>query len=152
VREIDRDDVADQAVADLQNLASGGGDAPHGKFVHLYINGLYWGLYDAHERPDDSFPRAIVMHATVGEAIPSLNWLANPASEVSVHYLVDRDGTVYQMVSEDLRAWHAGPSYYNGINDWNSFSVGIEMVNRNDGVDPYSPALMASVKNLVHRL
>src|SRR6185295_11776053 len=50
--------VADQAVADLQNLSSGGGDAPHGKFVHLYINGLYWGLYDAHERPDDSFAAA----------------------------------------------------------------------------------------------
>ena len=47
--------VADQVVADLQNLSSGGGDAPHGKFVHLYINGLYWGLYNAHERPDDSF-------------------------------------------------------------------------------------------------
>lgn len=47
--------VTDQVVSDLQNLASGGGDAPHGKFVHLYINGLYWGLYNVHERPDENF-------------------------------------------------------------------------------------------------
>ena len=32
-----------------------GGRRPHGKYVHLYLNGLYWGLYNVHERPDDSF-------------------------------------------------------------------------------------------------
>lgn len=47
--------VTDQVVSDLQNAASGGGDAPHGKYVHLYLNGLYWGLYNVHERPDDAF-------------------------------------------------------------------------------------------------
>jgi hypothetical protein len=45
--------VSDQAISDLQNLA--GGHAAHGKFVHLYLNGLYWGLYNLHERTDDSF-------------------------------------------------------------------------------------------------
>ena len=38
---------------DLQ-LATGNA-APHGGFVHLYINGLYWGLYNPFERPDASF-------------------------------------------------------------------------------------------------
>lgn len=46
--------VTDQVTADLQNAASGIG-AAHGKYVHLYINGLYWGLYNAHERPDEQF-------------------------------------------------------------------------------------------------
>lgn len=46
--------VTDQVVSDLQNAARGG-DAPHGKYVHLYLNGLYWGLYNVHERPDDAF-------------------------------------------------------------------------------------------------
>lgn len=46
--------VTDQVVSDLQNLASGRG-AAHGKYVHLYLNGMYWGLYNVHERPDDSF-------------------------------------------------------------------------------------------------
>jgi hypothetical protein len=45
--------VTDQVVSDLQNLA--GGRAPHGKYVHLYLNGMYWGLYNLHERPDESF-------------------------------------------------------------------------------------------------
>lgn len=45
--------INDQAVADLINQA--GGDSPHGRFVHLYINGMYWGVYNAHERPDSRF-------------------------------------------------------------------------------------------------
>ncbi len=45
--------VRDQFVADLQNES--GGLAPHGRFVHLYLNGLYWGQYGLHERPDASF-------------------------------------------------------------------------------------------------
>ena len=99
-------------------------------------------------RPTGTVPNAIVLHATVGEAGPSLNWLANPNSGVSIHYLIDRAGTVYQMVSESLRAWHAGPSFYNGLSDWNNFSVGIEMVNHNDGVDPYDPPLIEACRKL----
>lgn len=47
--------VTDQVVADLQNFASGGGIAPHGKYVHLYLDGVYWGLYNLHERADEHF-------------------------------------------------------------------------------------------------
>ena len=45
--------VRDQFVADLQNQM--GGHAPHGIHVHVYINGLYWGLHTLHERPDEHF-------------------------------------------------------------------------------------------------
>ena len=45
--------VRDQFVADLQNQM--GGYAPHGIHVHVYINGLYWGIYTLHERPDEHF-------------------------------------------------------------------------------------------------
>lgn len=45
--------IHDQVVADLSNLADG--EAAHGRWVHLYINGLYWGIYNAHERPSDGF-------------------------------------------------------------------------------------------------
>ena len=93
-------------------------------------------------RPPDAGIRAIVLHATVGEADSSLAWLTNPISYVACHYLINRDGTIFQLVSESQRALHAGPSFYNGLSDWNNFSVGIEMVDRNDGVDPYMPALV----------
>jgi hypothetical protein len=45
--------VTDQVTSDLQNLASNGGS--HGEYVQLYLNGLYWGMYNLHERPDDSY-------------------------------------------------------------------------------------------------
>ncbi|HOL88382.1 MAG TPA: lamin tail domain-containing protein [Anaerohalosphaeraceae bacterium] len=48
--------VRDQAASNTQ-LAMGG-YACHGRPVHLYLNGLYWGLYWLHERPDDSFAAA----------------------------------------------------------------------------------------------
>ena len=47
--------VTDQVTADLQNLASGAGSAAHGRWVHLYLDGFYWGIYDIHERPDEHF-------------------------------------------------------------------------------------------------
>jgi len=44
----------DQFVADLHNAMADGNYSPHGRKVHLYLNGLYWGLYWVHERPDHS--------------------------------------------------------------------------------------------------
>ncbi len=49
--------VRDQFVSDVQ-LAMGY-PAAHGKFVHLYLNGLYWGIYNLHERPDEDFAAAV---------------------------------------------------------------------------------------------
>jgi hypothetical protein len=48
--------VRDQYVCDLQNAT--GTAAVHGRYVHLFLNGLYWGLYDAHEEPEASFAAA----------------------------------------------------------------------------------------------
>ncbi len=45
--------VRDQYVADLQNAL--GGTAPHGRHMHVYVAGLYWGMHTVHERPDDNF-------------------------------------------------------------------------------------------------
>jgi N-acetylmuramoyl-L-alanine amidase len=48
---------------------------------------------------------------------------------VSAHYTLDEDGTVYAHVAEEMRAWHAGVSWWQGRDDVNSRSVGIEIVN-----------------------
>ena len=45
--------IRDQFMNDMQNAM--GHLSPHGRYIHLYLNGLYWGLYDIHERPDDAF-------------------------------------------------------------------------------------------------
>ena len=45
--------LRDRFVADTQIEA--GGPSPHGRFTHLFFNGLYWGMYELHERPDEHF-------------------------------------------------------------------------------------------------
>jgi N-acetylmuramoyl-L-alanine amidase len=63
---------------------------------------------------------------TAGDAIARLR---DPAAAVSSHYVVDEDGTVFRLVPEDRRAWHAGVSYWRGHSDLNARSIGVEIVN-----------------------
>lgn len=82
------------------------------------------------ERKDGKQINTIILHYTgmiTGEAAE--DWLCNPKSEVSSHYLVHEDGRIVQMVRERDRAWHAGKSFWKGETDMNSVSVGIEIVN-----------------------
>ena len=72
----------------------------------------------------------IVLHYTgMPDADGALARLTSPEAKVSAHYLVKEDGEVIQLVDEENRAWHAGKSYWRGITDVNSASVGIEIVN-----------------------
>jgi len=90
------------------------------------------------ERPPDTRIWAIVIHATANDSMNGvIDWFTDPQSLVSAHYNVGKDGRVVQMVREEQRAWHAGKSQWKGVESVNDFSVGIELVNRNDGVDPY---------------
>ncbi|WP_310533989.1 N-acetylmuramoyl-L-alanine amidase [Novosphingobium sp.] len=72
----------------------------------------------------------IVLHYTgMLSADEALERLCSEEAGVSAHYLIDEGGLVTQMVAEENRAWHAGKSYWRGITDINSASVGIELVN-----------------------
>lgn len=72
----------------------------------------------------------LVLHYTgMPDASSAIEWMTNPESRVSAHYCVTEDGQVIKLVDEDKRAWHAGLSYWRGITDVNSASIGIEIVN-----------------------
>jgi N-acetylmuramoyl-L-alanine amidase len=72
----------------------------------------------------------IVLHYTgMQTAQAAIDRLRDPEAKVSAHYLVTEDGAVLRMVEEDKRAWHAGKSRWRGIEDVNSASIGIEIVN-----------------------
>ncbi|MGB0732980.1 MAG: 1,6-anhydro-N-acetylmuramyl-L-alanine amidase AmpD [Pontibacterium sp.] len=66
--------------------------------------------------------------------------------KVSAHALIKRDGSVVQFVSFDERAWHAGVSQYQGREDCNDFSIGIEL----EGADhiPYTDEQYVSLNQL----
>ncbi len=72
----------------------------------------------------------LVLHYTgMVSASAALARLRDPAARVSSHYVVDEDGTVYALVEESHRAWHAGVSFWRGARGLNDRSIGIEIVN-----------------------
>lgn len=94
----------------------------------------------------------IVLHYTgmeSGEA--AIARLRDPAAKVSCHYLVAEDGTVLRMVDEAHRAWHAGRSHWRDIDDVNSASIGIEIVNPGHdwGYRPFPEEQMGALIPLV---
>lgn len=81
-------------------------------------------------RRDGYGPTILLLHYTgMGTGDQALEWLCNPESEVSAHYLIHEDGRVVQLVEEANRAWHAGEGSWRGRKDVNSSSIGIEIVN-----------------------
>lgn len=88
-----------------------------------------------HAVSQDSRVQFIVLHYTEIDFARSLHRLTE--EEVSSHYLVnDQPPTIYRLVDEDRRAWHAGPSYWQGYTHLNSSSIGIEIVNSGNGGHP----------------
>ncbi|MNV08549.1 N-acetylmuramoyl-L-alanine amidase AmiD precursor [compost metagenome] len=80
-------------------------------------------------------PVIIVLHHTEQDSVQeSLDTLrsANSGGKVSSHYLVGRDGDLYQLVADSERAWHAGGGRWGSITDLNSASLGIEIDNNGD--------------------
>src|SRR5688572_12413625 len=94
----------------------------------------------------------VVLHytgmRTGGEA---LERMLHAEAEVSAHYMIEEDGTVFRLVDENKRAWHAGRSFWRGITDINSASIGIEIINPGHefGYRPFPDQQMDSLVPLV---
>lgn len=92
----------------------------------------------------------VVIHATATSGVNSpLEWLCDENSKVSAHYLIDRDGTVYHLVAETDVAWHAGESEWRDRQNVNTFSIGVELVNANDGEQHYPDKQVEACAGLV---
>ncbi len=76
--------------------------------------------------------------------------LRDPSARVSSHYVVEEDGTVFRLVPEERRAWHAGISHWRGRGGLNDRSIGIEIVNPGHewGYRPFPALQMAAVCDL----
>jgi len=94
----------------------------------------------------------IVIHYTgMKSGDEALARLCDPTAKVSAHYLVEEDGRIFQLVEKSRRAWHAGKSFWCGITDINSASIGIELVNPGHqfGYRPFPAAQITALKDLV---
>ena len=95
----------------------------------------------------------LLLHYTgMKSGAEALARLRDPTAEVSAHYLIEEDGSAFQLVPEARRAWHAGRSYWAGARDINARSVGIELVNPGHefGYRPFPEAQMQKLIALCH--
>lgn len=69
--------------------------------------------YDGANRPSDLPLLFVTIHDIEGTVQSALNVFQNPGSGVSIHYIVDTDGTVYQVLHEKDIAFHNGNFWYN---------------------------------------
>ncbi len=93
----------------------------------------------------------LVLHYTgMKTGKEAINRLCDAAAKVSAHYVVEEDGSVYNLVNEMHRAWHAGVSYWRGATNINQRSIGIEIVNPGHefGYRPFTPIQMTAVELL----
>ncbi|TAD90295.1 MAG: N-acetylmuramoyl-L-alanine amidase [Alphaproteobacteria bacterium] len=106
------------------------------------------------ERSTDT-PDILLLHYTdTFDATEALAILRDPAAEVSAHYLVDSDGTIYALVPEQRRAWHAGRGSWGARGDINSRSIGIEVQNPGHrcGLAPFPDAQIEALIGLCRRI
>jgi N-acetylmuramoyl-L-alanine amidase len=97
---------------------------------------------------DQRRPNLVILHHTTNATLEQAQkTLTSPERKVSAHYLIGRDGRIVQLVDENLRAWHAGKSWWGGFTDVNSASLGIEL--DNDGSEPFAAAQIDSLLALL---
>jgi N-acetyl-anhydromuramyl-L-alanine amidase AmpD len=81
----------------------------------------------------DSRAQFLIIHFTAESFPSSLKTLTQGSGTVSSHYLVrDDPPTIFRLVDENRRAWHAGVSSWKGQTALNAASIGIEIVNLGD--------------------
>lgn len=97
----------------------------------------------------------IVLHYTgMPSGAEALARLRDPAAKVSAHFLLEEDGRLFRLVAEEERAWHAGISYWQGMERLNDVSIGIEIVNPGHafGYRPFPAIQMTGLQGLLVEL
>ncbi len=98
--------------------------------------------------------KLIIIHYTALKNIDeAISYLCNKEKKVSSHYLISQKGTIYNLVSDKFRAWHAGQSFWNETTDINAMSIGIELdYNPNGKNNKFSIKMICSLKKLIFKL
>ena len=92
----------------------------------------------------------IVIHAVAYPPREAIQTFIN--NKVSSHYVIGRDGEVWQLVGEKKRAWHAGKSFWRGVDGINAHAVGIELCSPNLGQTAFSKEQKQALTEMLKRL
>jgi N-acetylmuramoyl-L-alanine amidase len=93
-------------------------------------------------------PNFVIIHHTAQNSCDqTLKTFTTPASKVSAHYVICKDGSVHHMLNDYLRAWQAGLSKWGNATDINSLSIGIEL--DNNGFETFTAEQINSLLDLL---
>lgn len=96
-------------------------------------------------------PNFVVIHHTAQDSCnQTLKTFTLTLTQVSAHYVICKDGIIYHMLNDYLRAWHAGAARWGNVTDVNSCSIGIEL--DNNGYVPFTEPQMQSLEKLLKAL
>ncbi|PTR00064.1 N-acetylmuramoyl-L-alanine amidase [Mucilaginibacter yixingensis] len=96
-------------------------------------------------------PNYVIIHFTAQDSVQqTLHTFTITSTQVSAHYVIAKDGTVFHMVNDYLRANQAGLGKWSSVSDMNSCSIGIEI--DNNGNEPYTDGQIKSLLILLDKL
>ena len=103
-------------------------------------------------RKKNKIVKFIVIHYTGMKNLKLAYYkLTNNSSNVSAHYLISRNGIIFNLLCPKYKAWHAGKSKWNNLTNINNYSIGIELENKGHdfGYSNYTNNQYTSLKKLV---
>src|SRR3982750_4542333 len=112
------------------------------------INSPYWVGTTNFDMRKPNF--VIIHHTAQNSCEQTLKTFTLERTKVSAHYVICKDGTVYHMLNDNLRAWQAGISKWGNNTDINSSSIGIEL--DNNGSEPFPETQITSLVKLLDTL
>jgi N-acetylmuramoyl-L-alanine amidase len=117
-------------------------------FTTDYGNPPYWvGTTNFNMRK----PNYVIIHHTAQNSCEqTLQTFTMPRTQVSAHYVICKDGTMYHMLNDYLRAWHGGIAKWGNNTDINSSSIGIEI--DNNGFEAFTEPQIVSLLRLLDTL
>ncbi len=110
--------------------------------------------HDRSKRRNNEIKFVIIHYTNLQSTLESLKHLCNPFLKVSSHYLISENGVIFNLVSTDKSAWHAGKSKWSNYKNLNRTSIGIELQNKGHkyGYEKFSKKQIKSLLNLCLRL
>jgi len=104
-------------------------------------------------RKNSKIQLIIIHYTALKNTLDAISYLCKREKKVSSHYLISQNGTVYNLVEDKFRAWHAGQAFWQESNDINSISIGIELDYSPSGKNnKFSSKMINSLKKLILKL